>query len=120
TAMVTAIFWRRSGAQAVPADASCQNRPKRKRRLWQLTTRRPTRSRLLPASSHPSPSAISHLRQQPRGSPQPKPGFPRSPLLSVETNREEHESLTVNLFWRIATEIYNLGEFQSLLHHSAR
>src|SRR5437870_520549 len=27
---------------------------------------------------------------------------------------------TVNLFWRIATEIYNLGEFQSLLHHSAR
>src|SRR5207248_11064171 len=27
---------------------------------------------------------------------------------------------TVNLFWRIATEIYSLGEFQSLLHHSAR
>src|SRR5205807_6610351 len=27
---------------------------------------------------------------------------------------------TVTLFWRIATEIYNLGEFQSLLHHSAR
>jgi len=26
---------------------------------------------------------------------------------------------TVNLFWRIATEIYSLGEFQSLLHHSA-
>src|SRR5438270_8254847 len=25
---------------------------------------------------------------------------------------------TVNLFWRIATEIYSLGEFQSLLHHS--
>src|SRR6184192_1141831 len=24
---------------------------------------------------------------------------------------------TVNLFWRIATEIYSLGEFQSLLHH---
>src|SRR2546429_8701207 len=29
-------------------------------------------------------------------------------------------AFTVNLFWRIATEIYNLGEFQSLLHHSAR
>jgi len=29
-------------------------------------------------------------------------------------------NITVNLFWRIATEIYNLGEFQSLLHHSAR
>src|SRR6058998_250032 len=34
--------------------------------------------------------------------------------------RRSHEppqtvAATVNLFWRIATEIYNLGEFQSLL-----
>src|SRR5438874_6300122 len=28
--------------------------------------------------------------------------------------------VTVHLFWRIVTEIYSLGEFQSLLHHSAR
>src|SRR5205823_1854122 len=39
--------------------------------------------------------------------------------MRVYSVRHRHD-LTVNLFWRIATEIYSLGEFQSLLHHSAR
>src|SRR5436309_4404234 len=47
----------------------------------------------------------------------------RAALGIPEKDEEVHHRTgrsTVNLFWRIATEIYNLGEFQSLLHHSAR
>ena len=38
----------------------------------------------------------------------------------AKSSNGRSSSCTVNLFWRIATEIYSLGEFQSLLHHSAR
>src|SRR5207248_2734627 len=41
-----------------------------------------------------------------------------SNLWIINSDGTDHR--TVNLFWRIATEIYSLGEFQSLLHHSAR
>src|SRR5947208_16598544 len=48
-----------------------------------------------------------------------KPGLGKIIMGRGAVNQKGPEA-TVNLFWRIATEIYSLGEFQSLLHHSAR
>ncbi len=57
-AMATSVICHKSGQQAMLEDVNCQNRPKRKSTVCWHATRRPTRSRLLPASSQPNPSAF--------------------------------------------------------------
>src|SRR6266566_86869 len=67
-AMATSVICHKSGQQAMLEDVSCQNRPKRRSRVGWRATRHLTRSRLLPASSRPSPRASSTTRATPRES----------------------------------------------------
>jgi hypothetical protein len=68
------------GERPIRVEGNSRHPKRRNNKDCWHATKRPTRSRLLPASSHPSPSALSHSRQQPRGNPQQHPPDSRGPL----------------------------------------
>src|SRR5947209_19015977 len=62
-----------------------------------------------------SPTNAPRKNQFPAVSLLPKQRIRHLPEIGEHTLPNRREQIcTVNLFWRIATEIYNLGEFQSL------